>query len=367
MGQNRVIPSLIKLRDKEFGTTHWKCPFCEMCDFEKSFKNRKDLHKHIKRFHKIPYYTQSKNQIPIIKQRCGECKNCNNDNCGECTNCLDKPQFGGRGQNRHACINRKCMNPVMTVQDKNTKNECHICGKNFRNGYPLKLHIKTVHEKIKSFKCPTCDKALGSKNALKYHINGCGKEESMEMKKRRDKNRCRLCTKGFTAPQTLKQHIKIVHEGVKSFKCRSCGKAFSIGQNMKRHIKIHHKEQIFSVESSEEKMVRTEIDIGHEGKMMLQDMKTKVQITINRDRIYGFKIHKSPRSVILDDIKKHLLSKQNKFGITEDEINTYDFNVKTTIKGRDVLEEIDEDDEVLPLIGDQIELECWSNIQNKRY
>ena len=114
-------------------------------------------------------------------------------------------------------------------------------------------------------------------------------------------------------------------------------------------------------QASWSKMVGTEIDISQEGKMMLQDVKTKVQITINRDRIYGFKIHKSPMSVTLDDIKKHLLSKQNKFGITEDEIRTYDFNVKTTIKGRDVLEEIDEDDEVLPLIGDWIELECWSN------
>ena len=110
-----------------------------------------------------------------------------------------------------------------------------------------------------------------------------------------------------------------------------------------------------------EKMLGTEIDISQEGKMMLQDVKTKVQITINRDRIYGFKIHKSPMSVTLDDIKKHLLSKQNKFGITEDEIRTYDFNVKTRIKGRDVLEQIDGDDKVLPLIGDWIELECWSN------
>ena len=139
----------------------------------------------------------------------------------------------------------------MIVQDLNIKHECHICGKNFRNGYPLKLHVRTVHEGIKSFKCLSCDRALGSKNALKYHIKGCGKVESMEIKKRRDKNRCRWCAKGFTAPQTLKQHIKTVHEGVKSFKCPSCGKAFSIGQNMKRHIKIHHKEEIFSVESSE--------------------------------------------------------------------------------------------------------------------
>ena len=179
----------------------------------------------------------------------------------------------------------------MIVQDLNIKHECHICGKNFRNGYPLKLHVRTVHEGIKSFKCLSCDRALGSKNALKYHINICGKEESMEIKKRREKNKCKFCRKGFTQPHTLKLHIKNVHEGVKPFKCPSCGKAFSIGQNMKRHIKIHHKEQIFSVESSEEKMVRTEIDISHEGKMMLQDVKTRVQITINKDKIYGFKIH----------------------------------------------------------------------------
>ena len=69
---------------------------------------------------------------------------------------------------QHACINRKCMNLAMLVQ-KNTENECHICGKNFRNGYPLRLHIKNVHEGIKSFKCSSCDRALGKKHASKKY------------------------------------------------------------------------------------------------------------------------------------------------------------------------------------------------------
>ena len=47
-----------------------------------------------------------------------------------------------------------------------------------------------------------------------------------------------------------------------------------------------------------------------------------------------------------------------KFGITDNKL--YEFNVKTQINGKVVLEEIDEDDYVLPFIGDSIELECWS-------
>ena len=61
----------------------------------------------------------------------------------------------------------------------------------------------------------------------------------------------------------------------------------------------------------------------------------------------------------LADIKNHLLSKPKKFGITD--INIYDFNVKITRNGKIGLDEIDDEDSILPLFGDVIELECWSN------
>ena len=42
------------------------------------------------------------------RQRCGVCEGCNAVNCGKCIYCRDMPQYGGRGNMRQSCKDRKC-------------------------------------------------------------------------------------------------------------------------------------------------------------------------------------------------------------------------------------------------------------------
>ena len=85
-------------------------------------------------------------------------------------------------------------------------------------------------------------------------------------------------------------------------------------------------------------------------------------LTIDNDNVYQFKIPKS--TVCLDDIKKYLLRKPERYSISDKEISQFEFRAKITIDGKNCFEEYDEndDDTVLPKFLDgKIILECWSS------
>ena len=44
----------------------------------------------------------------VKSRRCGECEGCMQDDCGQCDACADRPQFGGRGSKKKACVARSC-------------------------------------------------------------------------------------------------------------------------------------------------------------------------------------------------------------------------------------------------------------------
>ena len=92
----------------------------------------------------------------------------------------------------------------------------------------------------------------------------------------------------------------------------------------------------------------------------LQDeTKTKVQITINGENVFLIKIQKHSTNVTLADVKNQILRKSKMYGITN--VQMYDYFIKTAIvNGKVGLEEIDEDDTILKLLGNNIEMECWS-------
>ena len=84
--------------------------------------------------------------------------------------------------------------------------------------------------------------------------------------------------------------------------------------------------------------------------------KTKVEISFN-NKVFRIKIPKT--SVTLEDIKKHLQSQPKKFGMSAKK--SYDFSVKSFENGKEVVEEIDDDEteDILPLYGEKIVLDCW--------
>ena len=97
-----------------------------------------------------------------------------------------------------------------TLQGSSTM-QCQFCDQTFRHSGGLKIHVRSVHEKIKD-----------------YH--------------------CKLCDKSYTQSHSLKNHIKIVHEGVKAdriHKCVSCDKSYTQAHNLKRHIRLVHEGQSY--------------------------------------------------------------------------------------------------------------------------
>ena len=63
------------------------------------------------------------------------------------------------------------------------------------------------------------------------------------MKKCKKDNKCASCGKVFTLTNTLRQHIKTIHEGHRDYKCNSYGKSFSQAGHLKRHIKSIQEDQ----------------------------------------------------------------------------------------------------------------------------
>ena len=71
-----------------------------------------------------------------------------------------------------------------------TTNVNRYCDKSFTGAQNLQIHMNTVHEYHKDYKCESCGKL-------------------------------------FSYAHSLKNHIHTVHEGHKDYKCESCGKSFS--------------------------------------------------------------------------------------------------------------------------------------------
>ena len=89
----------------------------------------------------------------------------------------------------------------------------------------------------------------------------------------------------------------------------------------------------------------------------LVNPKTKVEIAF-QDNVYRIRIHKS--SVTLSDIKKHLMSQPEKFGMSQEV--KYDFSVKTIENGKVTIEEMEDDmdEDILSLFEGKIVLNCWA-------
>ena len=86
-----------------------------------------------------------------------------------------------------------------------------------------------------------------------------------------------------------------------------------------------------------------------------KESKIQVQITIDGDssNVKWIKIHMSPS---LGDIKKVLSKKR--YGIND--VEAYEYGVKTSKNGKDGVEDIEEDDSILPMFGKIIEVEMHS-------
>ena len=140
--------------------------------------------------------------------------------------------------------------------------QCQFCDQTFRHSGGLKIHVRSVHEKIKDYHCKLCDKSYTQSHSLKNHIKIV--HEGVKAERH---HKCVSCDKvgncaasqplehifvflslhcstifhfqSYTQAHNLKRHIRLVHEG-QSYKCDFCEKAYSTSQVLKRHIKTVH-------------------------------------------------------------------------------------------------------------------------------
>ena len=140
---------------------------------------------------------------------------------------------------------------------------CHLCEKKFALERSLKIHIKEVHSG-NVYICELCSSTFTTTTGLKYHVKishegckvdmvictECGKSIRKQSIKRHMRTvhegirdyKCDSCEKSYTEKITLLRHKQNVHEGKKNYTCDSCGMCFTVATSLKRHVlRVHEK------------------------------------------------------------------------------------------------------------------------------
>ena len=102
-----------------------------------------------------------------------------------------------------------------------------------------------MHDKIKAFNCPQCEKTFGTKGNLKSHLSVHSGARDFQ---------CPKCLKFFGRLSSFDRHIKRVHLDEKNksqkidslkFACYFCQKKFWDNSKLEEHIRRHTKETPF--------------------------------------------------------------------------------------------------------------------------
>ena len=122
---------------------------------------------------------------------------------------------------------------ILEEEPSNTKNECKICNKTFKNKHCLRIHIRKVHE-AKKLQCHLCQVTLRDAGGLRRHI------KHVHEKVERKFGKCDLCDKIFRSSGYLKIHMQAVHEKVRKWNCETCGKDFAHKEGYLSHVRTIH-------------------------------------------------------------------------------------------------------------------------------
>lgn len=134
------------------------------------------------------------------------------------------------------------------------KAKCDTCELVFESGVLLKQHIKLEHDACK-FKCRYCDHiASSAQNKLNHekriHLNLdcklCRKLFDSEQEKdlhvceqTQERYKCDKCEKSYKAKGELRNHMLVVHEGLR-YPCPHCQDVLSSVQALRRHERSFH-------------------------------------------------------------------------------------------------------------------------------
>lgn len=114
---------------------------------------------------------------------------------------------------------------IKTVHENVRTYSCPHCEKSFAKKSGLDRHVTTVHEKLKNYPCPICEKAFGEKAQLTKHI-ATHANPANSMNQPEKKFKCLECNRTFAKKEWLKRHGDTVHKRLRNFHCDLCDKAY---------------------------------------------------------------------------------------------------------------------------------------------
>ena len=91
-----------------------------------------------------------------------------------------------------------------------------------------KDHNNAIHDEKKVVSCDICGKTFSRPDSLKIHIRAVH-EEIKNLKN----HKCESCDKCFSTLSKLLSHIKVIHEGIKEHKCELCEREFGRKESLK--------------------------------------------------------------------------------------------------------------------------------------
>lgn len=109
---------------------------------------------------------------------------------------------------------------------------CTSCQSSFARLSHLRLHIRTIHDKLKPFQCDECPATFG-------HVSSKYRHYRTVHLKRRDFS-CDRCGQSFAERSAVLKHCRTVHEGARPYPCRICGFRFHFKLHLAQHVATVH-------------------------------------------------------------------------------------------------------------------------------
>ncbi|XP_045614363.1 uncharacterized protein [Procambarus clarkii] len=252
-------------------STHrlFPCPFCE------SVFKRKDIRTHLAEAHQEEVFYP--------------CSNCDSI-------------FDAFTDLRQHCL-------VVHIGVLQEKHLCTVCKKSFSSSATLKMHTKTIHNKIFNFKCPVCGEIFNRKTNMQTHHKRV--HQGVEVRRLQ----CDMCKKRFLCPSELRKHVERVHLKLRSNEvpCSICGKPFGELRDMKIHLSaVHTKDTEYPCSDCKRVFYRFSDMVNHKRRMHGgEEVRKHLCPTCGK----GFCSKSDLRThtnVVHDDTKKHVCNVCNK-------------------------------------------------------
>ena len=166
--------------------------------------------------------------------------------CEDLIEDFEKNYREGRITSKPKTLLKKRTNTYVKKYKKDgEKFPCDQCKKVFYRDYMLAQHKFTAHDgpkPEKRYKCPKCDKMFNTNSYLTKHINVT--HEGI-------KNQCEFCQMTFSGEQSLKRHVKMIHEDKRPHQCNHCDRSFRSPYDLKRHMIVVKNERNFPCDECE--------------------------------------------------------------------------------------------------------------------